>query len=64
MTVIHACVDDARVLVGYDSSISQALALDIAAGLAQFRDPVATPMVDKDLTTAHGTNDHDHEYVA
>ena len=53
MAVIHARLEDARILVGNDRLLPQRLALDIAALLDQLRDFVATSMVNKDLARAH-----------
>jgi hypothetical protein len=54
MPIVHAPLQDARVLVRNDGLVAHGPALDVAALLDQLRDLVAAPVVDVQLAGAHG----------
>lgn len=53
MSIIHARRHDTSVLVGNNRTVLDDLALDIATGLKELGDLVATSMVDEDFAIAH-----------
>jgi hypothetical protein len=53
MPIVHATLDNARVLIRHNRLVLHSLALDVTAMLRQLRDLMAAPVVDKYLAEAH-----------